>query len=241
MHMPSVIWPILGSFGVLLLIYLAVLRRESALLRWFSLAKSGTAGQPTRPTPHLFETQAGPATLSAPLSGAACVFWQIEIFSKGEPGQRSTLDWYRLLNQTSDTPLRISTSEGALLIAPAQAELFLTSHAEQQIGAFDKPTPEFLQVLQQFGVPLERKGFQRRLKIRERVIAPGQPISVCGSAARSNGQTVLQAAPDQPLLLADLDSQGLRGALIGQVAKHMAMTLALVVLIWLIWLLETLG
>lgn len=239
MHLPSVLWPILVSFGLVLLLYAAVLRREAALLRWQGRARPGS--QPAGTTPVLREGRAGPATLNAPLSGSECVFWQIEIWSKGEPGQRSTLGWYPLSSHTSSAPLRVSTPDGPLLIAPARAELLLASHAEQQIGLFDQPTPAFKQVLQQFDVPLERDGAQRRLKIGERIIAPGQLVSACGCVTLADGQTTLQAAEGQPLILADRDTQGLRRALLGRIATKLASLVALVVLVWLTWLLLTLG
>lgn len=241
MHLPSVLWPILLSLGLVLLLYAAVLRRDLALVRWLGRARRGLPAQPVPGAPALLEGRAGSATLSGPLSGAACVFWQIEIWSKGEPGQRSTLGWYPLISQSSGAPLRVSTQAGALLIDPAQAELLLASHTDQQIGPFDEPSPAFRRVLQQFAVPLERDGAQRSLKIGERIIAPGQPLSVCGCVALADGETRLRAAPGQPLILADRDAQGLRRALRGRAASKLARLVVLVVLVWLAWLLLRLG
>jgi hypothetical protein len=94
-------------------------------------------------------------------------------------------------------------------------------------GLFGTMTPQIEAALERMGIPLRGVfGVQRALRVRERLIAPGEQIFALGLAEEAAGQLRLCSTQDAPLILADRSERALLSSLYWQVATSVFFALA---------------
>jgi E3 Ubiquitin ligase len=176
---------------------------------------------------------AGGSVVLSPISDTPCVLWQVEVQEYRGSGKNGR--WVTILKQTSGPPIEIDDGTGRVWAVPAGADLVLDDDLRASRGLFGTMTPQIEAALERMGIPLRGVfGMQRALRVRERLIAPGEQIFALGLAEEAAGQLRLCSTQDAPLILADRSEHALLSSLYWQVGTSVFFALvALGIIGWL--------
>jgi hypothetical protein len=153
----------------------------------------------------------------SPIGQAPCVFWQVEVQEYRSTGKSG--HWRTIFRQASIEPFAIDDDTGRVQVLPAGAELTLVDDVRASRGLFGNMTEEMLAALERMGIPTTGfLGFNRRLRVFERRIEPGEQVYALGYVERMGGQPLIRSVPDAPLLLADRSERELLLSLYARVA-----------------------
>jgi hypothetical protein len=177
--------------------------------------------------------RAGGGVLPSPISETPCVLWHVEVQEYRGSGKNGR--WVTILKQTSGPPVEIDDGTGRIWAVPAGAKLILDDDLRAARGLFGTMTPQIEAALERMGIPLSGVfGVQRALRVRERLIAPGEQIFALGLAEEAAGQLRLCSTQDAPLILADRSERALLSSLYWQVGTSVFCALvALGIVSWL--------
>jgi hypothetical protein len=182
--------------------------------------------------------RAGGAELRSPLSDASCLLWQVEVQELRSTGKSS--HWKTIFKHASDQPFEIDDGTGQIQVLPAGATLILNDDLRASRGLFGNMTPEIEAALERIGVQTHGfLGLRRRLRVRERLVAPGEQIFALGYVERVAGRPVLRSMPDATLILADRSERDLLRNLYWRVGA--SALFALIVLGVVGWMLLVIG
>jgi E3 Ubiquitin ligase len=136
----------------------------------------------------------GPHTVAAPITGKPCFLYHTTAWQQTERNK----DWEKVADETLHLPFYIDDSTGQLLIEPLGAELDLRRNFREEFDASffssngaDVP-PRVSAFLSRHGIVTER-----RLRIEERSISPGDALFIAGTLTENPGVQV------RPLTLRD--------------------------------------
>ena len=167
-----------------------------------------------------------PGSITSPISQTPCAFWQVEVKEKRSSGSKGGSSWSTIYKKSSEEPFEIKDETGKIKIRPQQAELILNIDLEESSGLFsgmDSSTKEALQKMD-----IETKGFfgfEKSLKVYERLLTPDEQIYVLAEIRELDGQTSF-ADRVSPLLISDRSERELLMTLYGRVAIKVLLTIA---------------
>lgn len=135
--------------------------------------------------------------LVAPFSGSDCIGYAVDIFYAGqevdnldvEPPMTSFCEAASFTLVTDAERVRVSAGDAVLLLAPREDPTFVTEDNRAR----------YLPAFERIGLPELR--ISRPLRVRERLVLPGDRVAVRGEAMRIARQVRLVAAEKQPLLV----------------------------------------
>jgi hypothetical protein len=214
---------VLAAFGFVLLKPLAQIIR---------IRRVPTLPIATLPTTGQVEVvgRAGGRVVPSPISDTPCVLWQVEVQEYRGSGKNGR--WVTILKQISGPPVEIDDGTGRIWAVPAGAELVLDDDLQATRGLFGTMTPQIEAALERMGIPLRGVfGVRRVLRVRERLIAPGEQIFALGLAEEAAGQLRLCSTQDAPLILADRSERALLNSLYWQVGTSVFFALAALAII----------
>jgi hypothetical protein len=114
----------------------------------------------------------------------------------------------------------------------AGAELILDDDLRAAHGLWGTMTPQIEAALERMGIPLRGVlGMKRVLRVRERLIVPGEPIFALGLAERAAGQLRLCSTQAAPLIVANRSERKLLRNLYWQVGTSVFWALVAVIII----------
>ena len=115
------------------------------------------------------------SVISAPFSGKACVYWQVDISSRTKDG------WRVIHHNASGYPFFLKDGTGAALVYPQGADCKLAPGVEEVCtGPFLPPC--YGDYIKQESLPLVGLMSVGQTRFRERVIEDGQHIYILGTA-----------------------------------------------------------
>lgn len=123
----------------------------------------------------------GEETLS-PYLLKPCVWctWTVEEHRKS--GKSSS--WVKIAEGRTEFPFDVDDGTGRIRVDPSGAEPHLMADAKAGMGTFDDPTPDLERFLKLVGVdPTALFGFNRKLRVTERVLAAGDEHA-CAKSVR---------------------------------------------------------
>jgi len=213
----------IGSFLLLFLVPLVVLLVAGALMLRPIGQILRIRRAPTVPVGMLPDS--GPAeiygraagdTRPSPLAQAPCLFWQIEVQEYRSSGKSG--HWRTIFRQASTEPFAIDDGTGSVQVLPEGASLTLVDDLRATRGLFGNMTDDLLAAIERLGVQTSGfLGFQRRLRVFERHILPGEQVYALGYVERLGAGPLIRSIPDAPLLLADRSEKGVLHSLYARV------------------------
>lgn len=123
--------------------------------------------------------------LIAPFSQRKCVFYKIKIEQKKQSGKNKY--WKTIVNEEIIQDFLIERNGDYILVKPTQNpknyKSYLVIDKKTSSGTFNKPTPEFLNVLEQYNIKTEGFfGFNKSLRYSEAILEIGEEVTVAGIA-----------------------------------------------------------
>jgi hypothetical protein len=157
------------------------------------------------------------ATVTTPISGRACVFFEVVVEEYRSSGKSGT--WHRVASELRAVAFLVTDGTGRALVDPTAARVSLELDEETESGTFDDPTPSESAFLARHRVEgATWIGSNKRLRYREFVIAAGDVVAVAGVGTReldpdagTSGEgyrdvpmrLALRSTADEPLLISD--------------------------------------
>jgi hypothetical protein len=128
----------------------------------------------------------GPYTLTAPLSGKPCFFYQATAWQQTQP--RGNQQWHKVAEETLHLPFFLEDTTGRLLVEPFGAELDLRADICQEFGTSLAVSSEDA-IPPRISVFLARHGVVsgHPIRIEERTLQPERPIFIAGTLMENPG------------------------------------------------------
>jgi len=155
--------------------------------------------------------------LTAPLSGRACVFYEVVVEEYRSMGKLHS--WHPIIQEADGVPFVLDDGTGLAHVDPDGAGLAVRRDSITESGTFDEPTQAELEFLARHGQQGKGVVFNRALRYREGALEIGETIAVAGvgvrepdpdGAARATGYrdgppTIvhLASSPGMALLISD--------------------------------------
>ncbi len=115
-------------------------------------------------------------TLTAPLTGRACVYYMLVVWESGWRG------WRDLFIERKGVAFAIDDPSGRAIIEPANASVALAFDHQEELRALDRATSEQAAVLARCGHGLGGRSWPLRLS--EAVISADERVTVVGAGSR---------------------------------------------------------
>jgi hypothetical protein len=168
-------------------------------------------------------------TTTSPISRSPCAFWQVQVQENRSTGRSS--HWVTIYQAASPGPFEISDGTGAVQISSAGADLILRDEINKSSGLFRPMEPDIQAALEELGIKLTGiLGFQKTLRVHERIIQQGEEIYVLGEIQHAGGARTIQSVPDAPAIVSDRSERDTLGALYGRIVTSLLTFLFLGVL-----------
>lgn len=120
----------------------------------------------------------GEGDLVSPMSRRACVYWRMLV------EQRRRNRWETLVDQKQSVRLWLDDGGGRVALAPADADVIVTSAARGTGGIFGFPSAELTELLGRLGAQPEGM-VGPYLRYREEIIAAGDRLHAVGSVEKT--------------------------------------------------------
>jgi hypothetical protein len=128
------------------------------------------------------EVQPLDRTLTAPLTGRACVYYVAKVEQYRSNGRSG--GWRTIIRETDGVPFRLVDHTGHAIVDPTKAQVALTFDDKTMSGTFDDATPIEVAFLTKHGKTSEGWLFNKKLRYTEAVVDLGETIAVLGSGVR---------------------------------------------------------
>jgi hypothetical protein len=185
---PEFIIPILIVSAIAVIIFLVIyFSKKNVVLRKLSKFKSKRITQfrtdeLTKVSGKVLQVK---EPFIAPFSKRKCVAYVFEVKQRVSTGKSS--HWKTLVKKEDIQDFFIEQKGELVMVKPSKEssnyEIFMVEDKQVASGSFNSPTPEFKQVLDNFGVDSENwLGFNKTLKYSERIIEIDETITVGGIA-----------------------------------------------------------
>lgn len=119
-------------------------------------------------------------TLTAPLSGRVCAYFEVIVEEKVTTGKSSR--WRTVIREIEERDFLIDDGTGRARIEMVAVRAAVTKDLHWSSGTFTEPTPELERFLQRHGQRGQGWVFNRTLRYREGAIEPGEMVAVVGHA-----------------------------------------------------------
>jgi hypothetical protein len=117
--------------------------------------------------------------LTAPLTARVCACFLLTV----ESGDERRGGWTEIWREEERRPFVLRDASGAgALVRADHARLLLAKDVEARSGIFEPPTAQLADFLDARGIRTRGWVFNRQLRVREAVIAPGQRVAAVGVA-----------------------------------------------------------
>lgn len=143
------------------------------------------------------------APLRAPLSGRACVAWEV-VVEENTGGKNS--HWVERVHEREARDFVIDDGAGLAHVRSRDMKMVATVDSEQRSGFLNDPTPALRAFLEARGIAPEGMLFNKTLRYREGVFEPGERVAVLGAVVmeddptREQGGDGYRGAPKRPCL-----------------------------------------
>jgi hypothetical protein len=117
------------------------------------------------------------STVTAPFSGRPCVYWQIDIATRGGGRRRN---WTTVHKDASGNPFFLRDGTGTALVYPHDAECKVTFQIEEECLGVTLPEP-YVSYVKSLG-PRHLLWQLGTMRFRERILEDGQEVYVLGTA-----------------------------------------------------------
>jgi len=139
------------------------------------------------------------STVTAPFSGKACAYWQVEIASKDRNG------WRTIHRNQSGNPFFLSDETGVALVYPHGSECRLQYGTEEHCMGIMLP-PCYADYMNEHARILGGLARLGTLRFRERILEAGQRVFVLGTAMpRAESQVVAMDGEEETLAATGTD------------------------------------
>jgi hypothetical protein len=124
------------------------------------------------------------SAISAPFSGHACAFWEVDISTRNKDG------WSIVHRNASGNPFFLSDDTGVAMVYPHGAECKLVPGVEEICNGPFLP-PCYSEYIKETHLAMASVWSLGQVRFRERVIEPGQHVFVLGTAMpKSNAVSI---------------------------------------------------
>jgi hypothetical protein len=121
-------------------------------------------------------------TLTAPLTGRACVYYIAKVEQHHSTGKSSY--WKTLVKEERGVPFVLDDGTGRAIVDPTSAEIALDFDSKSTSGTFDDADEIERAFLERHHQTSQGWVFNKRLRYREAVIHVGERIAVLGEGVR---------------------------------------------------------
>jgi len=139
------------------------------------------------------------STVSAPFSGKACAYWEVDIAARNRHG------WRVIHRNQSGNPFYLSDETGVALVYPHGAECRIRFGTEEHCSGLMLPPcyADYMNEHPSLGVRMARLG---TLRFRERMLETGQRVYVLGTATpKAQARVIAQDAEEVELAATGTD------------------------------------
>jgi hypothetical protein len=139
------------------------------------------------------------STVTAPFSGKACAYWQVEIAAKNRNG------WRTIHRNQSGNPFYLSDETGVALIYPHGSDCRIRYGTEEHCAGLMLP-PCYADYMSEHASLVGRLARLGTLRFRERILEAGQRVYVLGTATpRAQARVIAQDAEEETLAATGTD------------------------------------
>lgn len=142
--------------------------------------------------------------VSAPFSGHACAYWEVEIAVRSSRQRGGTSSWTTVHRNRSGHPFYLDDGTGTALVYPQGAECHLPFGVEEETHGFGVPEC-YQQYMEQQGLALRAVWALGPMRFRERVLEDGNAVFVLGRAY-PRAQSAQVSWDEEPLAATGTDS-----------------------------------
>ena len=161
----------------------------------------------------------GQKTLKSPIKNKPCVLWQLEV--QEERRQKNRISWATVCKKSSGELFEVADETGKILVQPEGADLILSEDSFS-----DHLDSQKMSVLQSLGVSTTNwLGSEKKMRVYERLIAPGEEVFVIGEIKVSDGSKSIASGTAAPMVITDRSEWEVLNALYLRVGKYFAIAL----------------
>jgi hypothetical protein len=119
--------------------------------------------------------------VTAPFSGRACAYWEIEIATRTSSSRNGTRHWSTVHRNRSGHPFYLVDDTGTAMVYPQGAECRLNFGVSEETHGFGVPDP-YRGYMDQQGLALRGVWSLGPMRFRERILEDGAMVYVLGRA-----------------------------------------------------------
>lgn len=162
-------------------------------------------GQQAKVIGRVVPVEAG--VLRAPLTGRACVFYEVVVEERISSGRSSR--WVERIRESGRVDFALDDTTGLVRVPQREQMRYVTvQDSEQSSGTFNDAAPHLEAFLSRHGMKSQGWVFNKSLRYREGVFEPGESVAVAGVVTfesdpeGSQMPTNYREGPKRPLLTA---------------------------------------
>jgi len=165
----------------------------------------------------------------SPLKRKNCSLWQVEIQGfKFYPWRRH--HWGTIYSQTSQDPFELDDRTGKIQIFPANAQLVLHDDFHKAVNFLSPLPPRIKSAIESLGIiTTDVTGFEKQLRVSERIVKPGDEIYILGEVQYENGSKVIKKGSKSPFIISDHREDEVLSTLFKQVILNFVIAIIIVV------------
>jgi len=210
--------PTLVYIGVCFLVWL--LLSSASIRKLISILRTPTEIIGALPNEGLVEIagKVGGKIINSPITQSACVLWQIEVEERRRSGKGGT-HWSTIYKKLSEESFEVSDGTGRIQVLPdPKSELILNSDVLASNTSYEYDS-RIQSALENLGIKTTGfLGFNRTLRVNERVIETGEQVYIHGHVNYDNGIKTIVTGRGAPLIISDQSEKSVLRALSWRVA-----------------------
>ncbi len=117
-------------------------------------------------------------TLTAPLSGRSCAYYQVTVEEYRSNGKSGS--WYTVVDESEGAGFLLQDDSGQALVHLQAAKVVVVKDSHSKSGTFDDATEAEEAFLQRHGKKSQGWVFNKKLRYREGVLEEGETVAVFG-------------------------------------------------------------
>ncbi len=169
------------------------------------------------------------STLQSAFSKSPCSYWQLEIkeYRSGKNGG------WRTIHKESSGSFEVDDMTGRIKVQDRNSNLVVNTELEQ--NQLDPPTRSFLE-----NIGITTKGFfgfDKRLRVYERIIAPDAEVFVLGKMRKEENPTTFSAGTVDPTVISNLGKEEMVREVVRRAIRSMLVPAIIGLMITLFFLL----
>ena len=142
--------------------------------------------------------------VSAPFSNRPCGYWELEIATRTNRGNRGMSEWSTVHSARSGHPFFLQDDSGVALVYPQGADVRLPWSVEEHTNGFGVPEM-YMDYMKEHGLGMRTLWSVGPMRFREKVLEEGAAMYVIG---RANPKSMAQAVSDDEVVLAATGTSG---------------------------------